>query len=115
MVKGTMVFGILALASSVSCNVIGPCGDDLSMRVNSPSAALTVGETRLATAEFRGCSGSRRLSDSITWSATDPAVATVTAVDKNTALITARAPGATTIVPRGTRYGTLLEISVTVR
>ena len=82
------------------------------MRVSPTTADLTVGQRVTATAEFRGCRGERRLSDVISWSATDSTVATVHPTNGE---IIGRAAGTTTVVPRGARYGTLMSVAVTVR
>jgi uncharacterized protein YjdB len=80
--------------------------------VNPTSATLDVGDDLRATAEFRGCGGTRRLTDEITWSSQDPAIASVGA---STGVITARAPGVTTITPSGAKYGELHRVTITVR
>ena len=111
--KKRLFLGLSALASIAGCSVLAPCGtDDLSMRVSPTTPVLTVGQSVAATAEFLGCRGTRTLSDTITWSVADSMVATV---HPATGVITGRAPGATTILPRGAKYGTLVFIAVTVR
>ncbi len=111
--KRRWLVGLAAVTSAASCSIVAPCGtDDLSMRISPTTATLAVGQRTTAAAEFRGCRGERRLSDVITWSAADSTVATV---HPTSGVITGRAAGVTTVVPRGARYGTLSTIAVVVR
>jgi hypothetical protein len=94
------------------CTPFTACTDDLRQRLDPTSATLDVGETVQARAEFLGCGGSKRLTDEITWSSADPAIASVEAT---TGRITGRSPGTTTVTPSGARYGAIGHVPVTVR
>jgi hypothetical protein len=73
---------------------------------------IAVGTGFTATITLSTCGGRERLSDTFTWSARDTLVVRV---DATTGRVTGRAPGSTAVDVRGTRYGAVGTIPVTVR
>lgn len=89
------------------------CTDELRVAIQ-PSGAqqIAIGASFTATVALSTCGGSKTVSDTFTWSARDTLVARV---EPATGRVTGRSPGATSVDVRGTRYGALGTVPVTVR
>jgi hypothetical protein len=72
-----MVFSLAGLIAVGSCGLF-PCGaDDLDIRFVPSDVTVVVGQTQTARVELGSCHFGRTLSDRITWTSDDPAIASV--------------------------------------
>lgn len=105
---GFMVGAICVLTALTSCGdrvddlrlTESPPGPDCSldgMRVTPASASLRVGDTVRLTAQIPHC-GTHDVAGAVAWRLSDTTVASVATIDTTTALVTARAPGASTAI-----------------
>ena len=95
-----------------SCGLL-PCGaDDLDIRFVPSEVTLVVGQTQTSRLELGACHFNRTVSDRITWTSDEPAVASV---DSLSGQITGRSAGSTTVRARGDTYGYLGGVHVTVQ
>lgn len=99
-VRTLAVLAACSLASG--CSAFVACTDDLSYRVSPTSSTLAIGQTFTATAEFRGCRGSKHLDDTISWETADSTIAIVNA---SSGQVTGRSPGTTQVQARRATYG----------
>ena len=106
---GSVVADGRPLADSLEVAVV--CTMELGIELTPPTQALAVGQSFTPTVRLIGCGGQLTLSDTIRWSADDPAIVRVDAVS---GLTTAIGVGQTVVRPRGVRYGQLPGVFVTV-
>jgi hypothetical protein len=103
---------LLSLAAGGCSDFVVGCPDDLQFRTTPTTRTIRVGEAFTASAEARGCGGTKRLDDVWTWRAAD---SVVVRVDSLAGRITGRAPGMTFVTPTGRRYGSGVPVAVTVQ
>jgi hypothetical protein len=108
------IAGVLLLAAPVACRdgALTVCTRELRATLSPRDTAIAIAESFTPTVALSSCGGRERLTDTVSWTALDPAVITV---DPATGRVTGRTPGATSLDVFGARYGRLGSISVRVR
>lgn len=104
-------FVALALAACSVTPFGQDCTDELRIQLAPRDTSVGVGASFQAGVSLSTCGGSKRLSDTFTWSSLDPAVVQVIA---STGRVTAVAPGETTVSVVGARYGPVGDIRIIV-
>jgi hypothetical protein len=110
---GRLTVALVALALG-ACSVTPfgrDCTDELRIHLAPRDTGVVVGASFQASVSLSTCGGSKRLSDTFTWTSLDPAVVQVTA---STGRVTAVATGETTVDVVGARYGPVGAIRITV-
>ena len=106
------VLSIVLVLATLSCsNPAEVCTAELRVRVTPASLDLSVGESTCVTVALSTCGGSKKLSDTFSWSAQDT---TIVRVDTATSRITGRLPGSTFVTGAGKVYGQVAYVPVTV-
>ena len=88
------------------------CTAELVVQLSETERTVAVGERFTPRVQLYGCGGRERVSDTFTWRAED---ARIVAVDAVRGTVTGLAPGRTLVAVRGTAYGELDIIRVSVR
>ncbi len=92
--------------------VVTLCTLELRIELTPPQQTLAVGGRFVPSVSLSSCGGHVTLTDAFTWSATDP---TILSVDPSSGETTALKVGTTSVWVRGTHYGILAYIPVTVQ
>ena len=87
------------------------CTDELRIQLAPRDTSVVVGASFQARVSLSTCGGSKRLSDTFTWSSLDPTVVQVIA---STGRVTAVAIGETTVNVVGARYGPVGGVRIMV-
>lgn len=104
------IAGVLAVAS---CGLTDTgCDADLRIQLTPTSISLDAGQSFTPTVRLFGCGGTKELTDTITWTVTDPLVLQVDAV---TGRVFALKSGLAEVRPMGEKYGPVGQVVVTVR
>jgi Bacterial Ig-like domain (group 2) len=104
-------FAILATVV-VACSESTVCTADLRWQFDPHDTTVAVNARFNVRFVLLGCSGTRVLSDSVTWTSSDPAVATV---DARTGTVTAIHVGTADITGKASRYPATDIAHITVR
>ena len=87
------------------------CSLELAIDIKPRQVELTTGETVTPKVELSSCGGWQTVSDTFTWTAEDPSVASV---DSSSGLITAQAIGNTFVYVEGKNNRPIGSIEITV-
>jgi uncharacterized protein YjdB len=96
----------------VSCGEATVCTSDLRVRVSPTDTTIRPGEQFTIRVSLLGCSGTKVLSDQLTWTSSDIGVAVV---ETGTGTVIGAQAGKATILIRGATYGQVGQTMVTVR
>jgi len=88
------------------------CNLDLIVGVAPADTTISVGGQITPRVTLLGCSGTRVLTDSLTWTSTQPAIAVV---GTRTGIVIGASPGVATVTANGKTYGRIGAINVVVR
>jgi len=109
---GPVTAALLALAlGACSGPLFGNCTDELRVLLAPRDSSVVVGGSFQIRVALSTCGGSKRLSDTFTWSSLDANVVRVTA---STGRVTAVGIGETTVNVVGARYGPVGGIRIAV-
>jgi hypothetical protein len=108
-----VAFAVVALALG-ACSISpfgGDCTDELRIHLAPRDTSVVVGASFDARVSLSTCGGSKRVSDTFTWTSLDPGVVQVTAA---TGRVTAVAVGEATVEVVGARSGPVGSIRIIV-
>lgn len=112
-VRFALVAVLLALGGCDGSLTGYNCTDELRVAIQPRGEQqIAVGAAFTASAALSTCGGSKPVSDTFTWSARDTLVVRV---EPATGRVTGRSLGSTAVDVRGTRYGAIGTVPVTVR
>lgn len=106
-----LLFALLAM-SSVACEDATVCPSDLRWELAHRDTTVAVNAGFNMRLTLLGCAGTERLSDTVSWASSDPAVATV---DARTGAVTAVSAGTAQIAGKTSRYSISVIARVTER
>ena len=98
--------------SACKNDTLVPCQADLRTSISPSDTTIAVGGTVTLRATLLECGGTRAVTDTLTWTSSDPDIATV---DAGSGTVRGVRAGITRILVVGRKYGPMIGPVITVR